>query len=68
MVILMLVLAGWAVASVVVAAVASTVFRGAQLRPETVKLPPDLIDLTSWDLRSRSCAPEPPGADPLTTA
>jgi hypothetical protein len=68
MVILVLVLAGWLVASVVVAVLASTVFRGAHLPPETVKLPPDLIDLTSGDLRRLSCSPEQPGADPLTNA
>jgi hypothetical protein len=68
MVIIVLVLAGWVVASVVVAVLASTVFRGAQIRPETVKLPPELIDLTSPDLRSLSWSPEQSGADPLTNA
>jgi hypothetical protein len=71
MVIIVLVLAGWVVASIVVAVLASTVFRGAQLHPETVKLPPELIDLTtltSSDLRSLSWSPEQSGADPLTNA
>jgi hypothetical protein len=58
-----LVLAGWAVASVVVAVLASTVFRGAQIGPETIKLPPDHIDLTTTDPRSLSCSPEQPGTD-----
>jgi hypothetical protein len=64
MLIIVLVLAGWAVASLVVAVLAATVFRGAQIRPETIKLPPDHIDLTTSDPRSRSGSPEQPGTDP----
>jgi len=64
MFIIVLVIAGWAVASVVVAVLASTVFRGAQIRPETIKLPPDQIDLTTSDPRSLSGPPEQPGSDP----
>jgi hypothetical protein len=48
----------------VVAVLAATVFRGAQIRPETIKLPPDQIDLTTSDPRSLSSSPEQPGADP----
>jgi hypothetical protein len=64
MFIIVLVMAGWAVASVVVAVLAATVFRGAQIQPETIKLPPDHIDLTTTDPRSLSGAPEQPGTDP----
>jgi hypothetical protein len=63
MLIIVLVLAGWAVASIVVAVLASTVFHGARIGPETVKLPPDVIDLTTSDPHSLSRSPEPPGTD-----
>jgi hypothetical protein len=62
-VIIVLVLAGWAVASVVVAALASIVFRGAQLRTGTITLPPDRIVLTAPDLRSVRGSSKQPDTD-----
>jgi hypothetical protein len=46
MLIIVLVVAGWTAASIVVAVLASTVFRGARIRPESIALPPEYIDLT----------------------
>jgi hypothetical protein len=63
MLIIGLVLAGWAVASVVVAVLASTVFHGARIGPETIKLPPDVIDLTTPDVRTQAASPEQPETD-----
>jgi hypothetical protein len=63
MLIIGLVLAGWAVASVVVAVLASTVFHGARIGPETIKLPPDVIDLTTAEDHSLTNSPEQPGTD-----
>jgi hypothetical protein len=62
--IIVLVLAGWVGASVVVAALASTVFRGARIGPGTITLPPDYIDLTDPITRSLSFSAELPGTEP----
>jgi hypothetical protein len=62
--IIVLVLAGWVAASVVVAALASTVFRGARIGPETITLPPEYIDLTDPATRNVSCSADLPGTEP----
>jgi hypothetical protein len=61
-VIIVLVLVGWAVASVVVAVLAATVFRGARIGPATITLPPEQIDLTGRS-PSVSYTTEQPGQD-----
>jgi uncharacterized membrane protein YdfJ with MMPL/SSD domain len=61
--IIVLVLVGWIVASVVVAVLASTVFRGARSERDTITLPPDHIDLTSPAARNRVRSTERPGQD-----
>jgi hypothetical protein len=58
--IIVLGLAGWTVASVVVAALTSTVMRGAAIRPETVRPPRDYIDLTDPSTRVVSASPGRP--------
>jgi hypothetical protein len=60
--IIVLALIGWAVASVVVAVLASTVFRGARTRPRTITLPPEYIDLTDPTTDTVISA-EQPGSD-----
>jgi hypothetical protein len=61
--IIVLVLVGWAAASLVVAVLASTIFRGARTGPTTITLPPEYIDLTDPATRSTSCGAEKPGQD-----
>jgi hypothetical protein len=62
-VIVVLVLVGWAAASVLVAVVAATIFRGARSRPTTIALPPEHIDLTDPATRSVSCSADQPGTE-----
>jgi hypothetical protein len=61
--IIVLVLVGWIVASVVVAVLASTVFRGARSGSDTITLPPEQIDLTDPAQRNAIGSPEMPGQD-----
>jgi hypothetical protein len=61
--IVVLVLAGWALASVVVAVLASTVFRGARIRPDVIELPPEHIDLTEPTTPAVGSPVEQPGED-----
>jgi hypothetical protein len=61
--IIVLALIGWAVASVIVALLASTVFRGARTRPRTITLPPEYIDLTDPATDTAISSTEPPGSD-----
>jgi hypothetical protein len=53
-VVIVLLLAGWTVASVVVAALASTVFRGARNGAGTLAVPPEYVDLTDRERQGRS--------------
>jgi hypothetical protein len=55
-----LVLAGWTVASVIVAGLTSTVIRGAAIRPEAVAPPRDYIDLTDPSTRVVSASADMP--------
>jgi hypothetical protein len=61
--IIVLVLAGWTVASVVVAGLASTVFRGARTGPATITLPPEYLDLRDSSVRSVAHAVDRPARD-----
>jgi hypothetical protein len=61
--IVVLILLGWVVASVVVAILASTVFRGARSGPTTITLPPEQIDLTGPATRTFNYSVEQPGQD-----
>jgi hypothetical protein len=61
--IIVLVLVGWAAVSVVVAVLASTIFRGARTFPKTIALPPEYIDLTDPATHSVRCAAEQPDQD-----
>jgi hypothetical protein len=61
--IIVLVLVGWAAASVVVAVLASTIFRGARTGPTAMALPPEYIDLTDPANRSISYSSDQPGTE-----
>jgi hypothetical protein len=63
LIIIGLVLVGWTVLSIIVAILASTVFRGARIRPETIVLPPDVVDLTDPPTRTTGRPVDHPGQD-----
>jgi hypothetical protein len=62
--IIVAVLGGWTVASVIVAGLASTVFRGARTGRTTITLPPENIDLTERSRRDVASWADQPGTDP----